>query len=203
LNPESTCLLVFVDWCVSPSRITISMTSTLSPGCIPANPDIAGIGIRASTYAQNFLGVFLAACYLIDGKISRDEADYIESASNTILMTGCAIIISAFIQARTIGLSVYHAMIVLNLSWMNNTYFSISGIFTVAMNQQGRCHHETKRKGFRVVQYLGFIHLSLMASFGIWVWLEIDKIGDSPECTPYLFMVIFGHNVSAINKSLW
>jgi hypothetical protein len=113
---------MFADWCVSPSRITISMTSTLSPGCIPANPDIAGIGIRASTYAQNFLGVFLATCYLIDGKISRYEADYIESAS---------------IQARTIGLSVYHVMIVLNLSWMNNTYFSISGIFTVAMNQQG------------------------------------------------------------------
>ena len=41
-----------------------------------------------------------------------------------------------------------------------------------------------------------------MASFGIWLWQDINTFGDSSECTPYIFTVIFGHNVSAINKSL-
>ena len=189
------------------------MLSALPQACIPANPEIAGIGIRASTYAQNFVGVFLAACYLIDGEISPDEAEYIDTASNAILMTGCAILISAFIQAKTIGLSAYHAMIVLNLSWMNNSYFSISGIFAFSADwtegqrwleakRSGRVHRPQTRKGSRVAPYLGFAHLSLMASFGIWLWQDINTFGASSECTPYIFTVIFGHNVSVINKSL-
>ena len=193
------------------------MLSTLPQACIPANPEIAGIGIRASTYAQNFIGVFLAACYLLDGEITQDEAEYIETASDAILMTGCAIIISAIVQAKTIGLSAYHAMIVLNLSWMNNSYFSISGIFAFSADWNERRKRllgakrswralmrprETKRKGSGVVTCLGFAHLSLMAGFGIWLWQDIDTFGDSSDCTPYIFTVIFGHNVSAINKSL-
>ena len=190
------------------------MLSALPQACIPANPEIAGIGIRASTYAQNFIGVFLAACYLIDGEISPDEAEYIDTASNAILMTGCAILISAFIQAKTIGLSTYHAMIVLNLSWMNNSYFSISGIFAFSAGwTEFQSQLEAKRsgkavrrgqtrKGSRISSYLGVAHLSLMASFGIWLWQDINTFGDSSECTPYIFTVIFGHNVSAINKSL-
>ena len=41
-----------------------------------------------------------------------------------------------------------------------------------------------------------------MASFGIWLWQDINTFGDSSECTPYIFTVIFGHNISAIDKSL-
>ena len=195
------------------------MLSALPQACIPANPEIAGIGIRASTYAQNFIGLFLAACYLLDGEITQDEAEYIETASNAILMTGCAIIISAIVQAKTIGLSAYHAMIVLNLSWMNKSYFSISGIFAFSADWNERRKRllgtkpswralmrprETslKSKGSGVVTCLGFAHLSLMAGFGIWLWQDINTFGDSSECTPYIFTVIFGHNVSAINKSL-
>ena len=205
---------------------SVTMVSALQQlkGCqgILANPDIAGIGIRASTYAQNFLGVFLAACYTMDGEISPDEAEYMEAASNAILMTGCAIIISAFIQAKTIGLSVYHAMIVLNLSWMNNSYLTICWIFTSAVDQTEEqlpaertreqeeemisgslSQRETKKKKIlRLPISLGLAHLSIMASFGIWVWQDIDTFGDSPECTPYIFTVIFGRNISAMSKSL-
>ena len=197
------------------------MLSALPQACIPANPEIAGIGIRASTYAQNFLGVFLAAFYLLDGEISSDEAEYIETASDAILMTGCAIIISAFIQAKTIGLSAYHAMIVLNLSWMNNSFLTISWVFNYFEGQikeqlpaertrdqeeemisSSPSRRETKRERSQVPNYVGLAHLSLMASFGIWLWQDINTFGDSSECTPYIFTVIFGHNVSAMNKSL-
>ena len=197
------------------------MLSALPQACILANPDIAGIGIRASTYAQNILGVFLAALYLLDGKISPDEAEYIETASDAILMTGCAIIISAFIQAKTIGLSAYHAMIVLNLSWMNNSSLTISWVFNYFEGQiteqlpaertrdqeeemisSSPSRRETKRERSQVPNYVGLAHLSLMASFGIWLWQDINTFGDSSECTPYIFTVIFGHNVSSMNKSI-
>ena len=197
------------------------MLSAPHQGCIPANPDIAGIGIRASTYVQNILGVFLATYYLLDGEISPEESEYIETASNAILMTGCAIIISAFIQAKTIGLSAYHALIVLNLSWMNNSYLIISGIFaypTEGLIKRQKLHtreteegktsnflsrHETKKwKKSRISICLGLVHLLLMGSFGIWLWQDIDTFGVPLECTPYTFTVIFGYNVSAMNKSL-
>ena len=177
-------------------------------GCILANPEISGIGIRASTYAQNFLGVFLAIQYLMDGKISSNEAEYIETASNTILMTGCAIIISAIIQAKTIGLSAYHAMIVLNLSWMNNSYLTISWVFRVGESDleeiiaSSLSRRKPKKKISRFPIGLGLAHLSLMAGFGIWLWQNIDTFGDRPQCTPYIFTVIFGQNVSAMNTSL-
>jgi hypothetical protein len=176
------------------------MASALSQGCIPANPEIAGIGIRASIYAQNFLAVFLAACYLMDNELSQDEVDYMESSSSANLITGCAMIISGFIQAKTIGLSVYHAMIVLNLSWMNTTFSVISAAFACLTDWLDR-GLENKRKGPRI-GYLGIIHLSLTGSFGVWVWREVDKFGDSPECTPYLFTVFFGHDVSVLAKPL-
>ena len=195
------------------------MLSALPQGCIPANPDIAGIGIRASTYIQNFVGIFLATCYIMDGEISPDEAEYMETAGNANLMTACAIIISAFIQAKTIGLSAYHAMIVLNLSRMNTTYLTVCGIFTNVGTrpEKERRRLDTRYPGsfwvrrretkvslgnitFAIV--LGYAYLSLMGGFGIWLWQDIDTFGASSECTPYIFTVIFGHNVSAMNKSL-
>ncbi|KDQ18838.1 hypothetical protein BOTBODRAFT_103487, partial [Botryobasidium botryosum FD-172 SS1] len=91
----------------------------MSSGCLEPNPDIAGIGVRVSIYAQAFLSFVPAILFAADGKITRDELQSMKSISVGILITGCALLISAFIQAATFGLSVYHALIVLNLSWIN------------------------------------------------------------------------------------
>jgi hypothetical protein len=88
---------------------------------IPADPDIAGIGVRAATYAQNFLSFIPAFFALWDRKIELNELKMVEKQSTTILITAFAILISAVIQSRTFGLSSYHAAIILDLSWMNNT----------------------------------------------------------------------------------
>jgi hypothetical protein len=88
---------------------------------IPADPDIAGIGVRAATYAQNFLSFVPAFFALWDGKVKLNELKMVEKQSTTILITAFAILISAVIQSRTFGLSSYHAAIILDLSWMNNT----------------------------------------------------------------------------------
>ncbi|KAF9006778.1 hypothetical protein BDZ89DRAFT_1079620 [Hymenopellis radicata] len=96
--------------------------SSASEFCIPANPDLTGIGVRVAMYAQNILSFVPAVWKLNDRRVSTSELQTLEAQSSTILITGFAILISAIIQATTTaGLSDFHAIVVLNLSWMNNT----------------------------------------------------------------------------------
>jgi hypothetical protein len=89
---------------------------------IPANPDISGIGVRVAIYFQNLLS-FLPAFYALwnDGKVQKYELETVETQSTTILITAFAVLISTIVQAHTFFLSSFHASIVLDLSWMNNT----------------------------------------------------------------------------------
>ncbi|KAJ7270878.1 hypothetical protein C8J57DRAFT_1065149, partial [Mycena rebaudengoi] len=89
--------------------------------CIPANPDISGIGVRAAIYAQNLLSFIPAISALWDGEVSSYELQAIEVQSLTSLTTALAILISAIVQAQTLNLSNFHAGVILSLSWMNNT----------------------------------------------------------------------------------
>ncbi|KAG6886469.1 hypothetical protein C0995_007566, partial [Termitomyces sp. Mi166 len=90
--------------------------------CISSNPDISGIGVRVAVYIQNLLSFVPAIAALRDGKVTFTELDSLETQSTTILITALAILISTVIQAHMEnGITNYHASIVLNLSWMNNT----------------------------------------------------------------------------------
>ncbi|KAG6896292.1 hypothetical protein C0992_009269 [Termitomyces sp. T32_za158] len=94
--------------------------TTLCPS-VSANPDVSGIGVRTAIYAQNLLSFIPAIWTLKDGRITPTELDDLEKQSTTILITAFAILISTVIQAHSHGISDYHASIVLDLSWMNNT----------------------------------------------------------------------------------
>ncbi|KAH8101554.1 hypothetical protein BXZ70DRAFT_863376, partial [Cristinia sonorae] len=86
-----------------------------------SDPDISGIGVRVAIYVQNLVCFIPAVWALWDGQVSVHELDSAETQSITNLVIAFAILISTVVQARTIGLSNYHASIVLNMSWMNNT----------------------------------------------------------------------------------
>jgi hypothetical protein len=88
---------------------------------IPANPDIVGIGVRGAIYTQNFLSILSALWALFDGKVTAGELEYAEMQTTTNLILAFAILISSMVQASTLGISNYHANIVLMMSWMNNT----------------------------------------------------------------------------------
>ncbi|KAH8822451.1 hypothetical protein DL96DRAFT_1428321, partial [Flagelloscypha sp. PMI_526] len=84
-------------------------------------PDVSGIGVRTAIYTQNIL-TFLPAFYALwDGVVTHKELDSVRKHSTTILLTAFAVLISAYVQASTNRLTNYHTIIVLNLSWMNNT----------------------------------------------------------------------------------
>ncbi|KAG6852769.1 hypothetical protein C0991_009209, partial [Blastosporella zonata] len=92
--------------------------------CIPSDPDITGIGVRAAIYIQNFFTLIPSARVLWDGKITRNEIDAIEEQSFTTLITAFALLFTTIIQTRSklgIKFNTSDVSAVLNLSWMNNT----------------------------------------------------------------------------------
>ncbi|KAK7044296.1 hypothetical protein R3P38DRAFT_2608460 [Favolaschia claudopus] len=98
------------------------MSSSPPPCFIVSNPDIAGIGVRSATYIQALLGFIPAISALWDGEVASYELEAVESQSTVILITSFAILISAAVQAQfTTGITVFHANLILHLSWMNNT----------------------------------------------------------------------------------
>jgi hypothetical protein len=94
--------------------------------CLPANPDISGIGVRAAIYAQNLLCFVPVGVYLWDKQISPEELAGVTDQSVGMLAIAFSILITTIILAKGPGsdgplISSYHAAIVLDLSWMNNT----------------------------------------------------------------------------------
>ncbi|KAF9440068.1 hypothetical protein P691DRAFT_688817, partial [Macrolepiota fuliginosa MF-IS2] len=84
-------------------------------------PDISGIGVCTSIYAQNIITPILAICPFWDNKVKDKELKRVEEMSMLILLMACALLISAVMQALTTGMSTYYTLIIFNLGWMNNT----------------------------------------------------------------------------------
>ncbi|KAH6902375.1 hypothetical protein BKA70DRAFT_670816 [Coprinopsis sp. MPI-PUGE-AT-0042] len=109
----------------TPSSLLLTPTMSEPNGSlsckIPANTDISGVGVRSAIYAQNLLCLLSALWALWDGKVTQGKLDYAEMQTTTNLILAFAILISSIVQAYTLGISNYHANIVLMMSWMNNT----------------------------------------------------------------------------------
>jgi hypothetical protein len=114
---------------------------------ITANPDISGIGVRTAIYTQVVLSLVHPLVAGSNGKIDDFEMQSLTTVYLSILLPGCALLISAIIQAKTFGLSAYHAMIVLFLSWINN--ISVLTFFAYILGDQryGRRHQELEELG--------------------------------------------------------
>jgi hypothetical protein len=119
---------------------------------IPGNPDVSGIGVRSAIYIQNLLCILSALWALWDGKVTAAELDYAEMQTTTNLILAFAILISAMVQASTLGLSNFHGNIVLMMSWMNNTNAFVYFILYI--------HHKTR---------LSEVEGRVEATFGAWV----------------------------------
>ncbi|KAJ7340646.1 hypothetical protein DFH08DRAFT_874942 [Mycena albidolilacea] len=102
-----------------PTPVVSYTSAAMNNNCI--NTDISGIGVRSATYAQNLLSFLPAFWALLDGEVDENELATLETQSTTILLSAFALLFSTIIQAQSQGLDSFHATIVLNLSWMNNT----------------------------------------------------------------------------------
>jgi hypothetical protein len=182
------------------------------------SPEISGVGVRVAIYTQTFLSLAPSLLFMSDGKITRYESDSLYSINANLLLTACALLVSAFVQAATYGLSVYHAIIVLNLSWMNNAsavaYSIVDPLGPIhGEDQGGRRKEGVSCSYFRELFFrspnkinwslvLATIHLCAMASLGILVWHKIESFGNQPDCTPSTFLTFFWHNIPVAHNHL-
>ncbi|KAF5360823.1 hypothetical protein D9756_004570 [Leucocoprinus leucothites] len=186
--------------------------------CLPSNPDTSGIGVRTAIYAQNLLSFIPAIFALQDGKVTPLELEALETQSTTILITAFAILLSVIVQVLQRGLTNYHAAIILNLSWMNNTnlfiYFILYAYHTFELRDE-----EVKQGGDRralrafwvsrvkkamrnPVLIIGSAHLSLMSAVGIWLWTKPIAFGNSQPCSLAASLFVVGQRASIGSQGL-
>jgi hypothetical protein len=111
------------------------------------------------------------------------------------IMLGFALITSSFVQAALFGLTAYHALVVLNLSWIIGFSTSYAYFVNVAMSRGGQ--------PFRLLIVCHIVHLSFMGLFGQWVishnswrWpLELDE-----GCASSTVFDLFGHDIFFVNS---
>jgi hypothetical protein len=104
--------------------LRLGVHTALSDDYIPSNPDISGIDVHAAIYAQNLLCFAPVIAHLWDGKISADELKGVQDQSTSMLSVAFAILISTIVEAKTRGghsITSFHAAVILDLSWMNDT----------------------------------------------------------------------------------
>jgi hypothetical protein len=116
--------------------------------------------------------------------------------------------VSAGIQAATFGLSLYHALIILQLSWINSMTF-MTVHFVARAAQSIKAQRETSSsEGFSWIPKMNLwkllrspealvssMHFIVVGGIGIWVWRHIQTFGDQAECNQDTFLVILSKTV--------
>ncbi|KAJ7863706.1 hypothetical protein B0H13DRAFT_2282007 [Mycena leptocephala] len=170
------------------------MSNSSSPCMgIEPNPDISGIGVRVAIYAQALLSILYPIFFVWDGEISSKESKTMSRISMNITLTACALLVSAGIQAATFGLGLYHALIILQLSWINSmTFMTVHFVARAAQSIKPSERHRPPRDSQALVSSMHFI---VVGGIGIWVWRHIQTFGDQAECNQDTFLVILSKTV--------
>ncbi|KAK0466967.1 uncharacterized protein EV420DRAFT_1506470 [Desarmillaria tabescens] len=167
---------------------------------IPSNSDIAGIGVRAATYLQACLALFMGFSSVVyrtahfsstywAGEKGDDSMSVIEerafqvppaltsaikSVESALFVTSISVIIGAMIQARSSeGLSSYHALVVLNLAQINSYTAYLLFLCRLTIDDPGATGIVFLRLMLRIAlrNYVLFaVHACMMGAFGLWFW---------------------------------
>ncbi|KAJ7174749.1 hypothetical protein C8R46DRAFT_1252723 [Mycena filopes] len=184
---------------------------------IAPNPDIAGIGVRAAIYVQALLSVIYPICFAADGVITPEESKTMSRISLNISLTACALLVSTVIQAATLGISLYHTLTILQLSWINGmTFMTVNSVAGAAsmlaaverseLDGTTSIFQKQMRTSVRVTRMkLRFLlspealvasaHFIAVGGVGLWTWNKIPTFGNQSECNPDTFIVILSKSV--------
>lgn len=123
-----------------------------------------------------------------------------------ILVTGVALMLSGFIQATMYGLTVYHALILLALSWLT-VLAAIPSYIIIAscVLSDARCKFIdlVRRPRMRSLITLHSLHLSFTSAFGIWLFVTISTfdITDPQACTASTRYVMGMHTMKVLSPT--
>ena len=117
----------------------------------------------------------------------------VQSTAFVVVLTGTALLVAAFIQATTLGLSVYHATIVLNLSWLNNITASAVLSFRWLLDTH-QLRGTTNWQRIRSKEFAAYnLHLSATGALGIWLFSDVIGFDLKKQCSDSTVQYVFGH----------
>ncbi|TDL21951.1 hypothetical protein BD410DRAFT_275058 [Rickenella mellea] len=196
---------------------------------IPPNPDIAGFGIRISIYllalltllpnaidsaehtVQNsrLLGTFMNE----DRRIRLHPLSHLQKILQsdnevfgkgdvrmTMLFLGVALTVSMIVQARTVGLSVYYALVVINLCLV--TINSLVPSSTQNLRKP-RYEGDPVLSSERIHLYLD-TYLSFVGGVMLWISVTLKTFDTThPNCTTFTKYDILGGQIGADTPALF
>ncbi|KZT59661.1 hypothetical protein CALCODRAFT_515942 [Calocera cornea HHB12733] len=124
----------------------------------------------------------------------EEEQDEVRETWLPVQVTGAALLISAIIQVKLYGLDLYHALIVINLSWINN--ITAFGLAITDMVLENPADFFSRRNKAILPYVMCSLHLTATAAFGLWVFSNINNFGGNTECNSDIHYWVFGHQVS-------
>ncbi|RXW13204.1 hypothetical protein EST38_g12650 [Candolleomyces aberdarensis] len=212
MNGDSFCYLkargfISLQLLRSPCTSIVATPDTLPLVCVDPNPDISGIGVRVAIYVQAFVNIACVIIFSLDNHISGFEHKVLINASLNLFVSGCALLICTAVQGTTFGLSLHHALIVLNLNWI----IAFSGLLYVLIFAYNHVKGQFGGRRFGpgkiepATMWLAVVsgtHLCGMGAVGIWVWVKSKTFGGQPECNSLTSLRIFGKKLNALDPTL-
>ena len=157
-----------------------------------------GIGVRIAVYIQAFLPLVPLILQICTGRpLIEFQLQAVQSASSS-LFTGMALIISAIIQQHTQDLSVFHALMVLNLCWIT-VFGCLVPFYVLSLTDDTGNARMIKIKSSRML-LLFTAKLMFMGGFGVWVLSRLSTFDSTPNsCTSSTVFWILGrrHHVTS------
>ncbi|TFK21526.1 hypothetical protein FA15DRAFT_707173 [Coprinopsis marcescibilis] len=101
------------------------MNSSSTMCTFEGNPDIIGLGVTAAVATQSLATFVIPILALIDGRLSKEELELSVDLIGTNVITSTALTVTGFITLFS-GLSTYHGMLIILMSWMLEGYMMIS-----------------------------------------------------------------------------
>ncbi|KZO96199.1 hypothetical protein CALVIDRAFT_537393 [Calocera viscosa TUFC12733] len=128
----------------------------------------------------------------------RDEREEVRQTWLPVQVMGAALLVSAIIQVKLYGMDLYHALIVINLSWINNMTALGLALTDMFLANPVDFFFGWKTELWQFVPYIMCsLHLTATGAFGLWVFSNIDDFGGNPGCNSDIHYWVFGHQVSA------
>ncbi|TDL19199.1 hypothetical protein BD410DRAFT_447738 [Rickenella mellea] len=172
---------------------------------IPPNPDIAGIGVRISIYIQAATALLPAALKIVEDLFNDDvHPQYGQSYLKTVvnwenmqavatpdLVLGYSLFVSSIVQALTIGLTVYHAVILLNLHLV--IAISITPLLILSPNDEKA--NDKSQRAWKMTACFLMGHVCCAAAFGLWLFSTVrvrsfDRFTDDCESQTFYNAIV-------------
>ncbi|KAI0280072.1 hypothetical protein BC826DRAFT_521994 [Russula brevipes] len=151
---------------------------------IPANPDISGIGIRASFYTTVFIksGIRILPAQLVSKGMTETIKKLQDGLNQSVGLTGLGFIFTAVIETIQNRLDLYHAILVSQLLLYIATMEYVPRVIEIFSQSEVQFRSEA------------IVHIAMAAVLAVWstyVYLNSATFGSTPECNADVKFVTF------------